>query len=408
MKKILVLLSIIITVLNISNQNAQWTQSNLNSNVQVSSIACDGARVYAGTYGNGLFISTNNGVNWTQHYLNTIPISSIVINGSDVYAGASVGGVYKSTNNGVNWVQTSLNNRQVYQLYINGNNIYAGVQSLGVYISSNGGQSWQQTSLNNKTVFTLSGNSSNVFAGATGSVYRTTNNGLNWNQITLSETIISLVMSGVNLFAGSDYGHGIYLSSDNGVTWAPTFFSYNLYLWTLAAAGPNIFVGTVYNGVYLTTNNGLNWIQKNEGMGEKQIMALGISSSYIFAGTGDASGIIYRRSLSEIFGIKKISSQVPSHFSLSQNYPNPFNPTTMIKFNIPLSRGVDAAGGRGVSTRLLVYDLTGREVAALVNESLQPGTYEVEFDGSNFASGVYFYKLTSKDFNQTKRMVLIK
>jgi hypothetical protein len=105
-------------------------------------------------------------------------------------------------------------------------------------------------------------------------------------------------------------------------------------------------------------------------------------------------------------GIKKISSEFPDHYSLSQNYPNPFNPSTKIKFDIPLSRGVPA--GQGVSVTLKIYDILGREVATLVNELLKPGTYEVEWDASNYPSGVYFYKLQTESFTQTKKMILLK
>jgi hypothetical protein len=105
-----------------------------------------------------------------------------------------------------------------------------------------------------------------------------------------------------------------------------------------------------------------------------------------------------------VIGINKTSSEVPSAFRLEQNYPNPFNPTTKIKFDIaPLSRG---AGG--VWTELKIYDITGREIQTLVNEKLNPGTYEVTFDGSNYASGVYFYQLKTGDFVQTKKLVLLK
>ncbi len=90
-------------------------------------------------------------------------------------------------------------------------------------------------------------------------------------------------------------------------------------------------------------------------------------------------------------------------FSLSQNYPNPFNPATKIKFDIPPSRGT-----RGVTVRLTVYDALGREVAALVNEELNPGGYEVEFDGSNYPSGVYFYRMTAGEYSKTIKMIIIK
>ena len=64
--------------------------------------------------------------------------------------------------------------------------------------------------------------------------------------------------------------------------------------------------------------------------------------------------------------------------------------------------------GRGVSTTLKIYDILGREVATLINENLSPGTYEVEWKGSNYPSGVYFYRLIAGDFNQTRKLVLIK
>ncbi|MGA2669054.1 MAG: T9SS type A sorting domain-containing protein [Ignavibacteria bacterium] len=102
-------------------------------------------------------------------------------------------------------------------------------------------------------------------------------------------------------------------------------------------------------------------------------------------------------------GIKPISSVIPKSFFLSQNYPNPFNPTTKIKFDIPPLKGV-----RGMGVRLIISDLLGREVTTLINEQLNPGTYEVEWDGTNYPSGVYFYRLVMDGYSETKKMVLIK
>jgi hypothetical protein len=89
---------------------------------------------------------------------------------------------------------------------------------------------------------------------------------------------------------------------------------------------------------------------------------------------------------------------------LQQNYPNPFNPGTTIKFGIPNIEG-DAMP---LNTKLSVFDMLGREVAVLVDEDLLPDSYTVQFDGTNFASGVYFYRLTTPLFKETKRMVLVK
>jgi hypothetical protein len=106
-----------------------------------------------------------------------------------------------------------------------------------------------------------------------------------------------------------------------------------------------------------------------------------------------------------LIGVQKISESVPQSYALYQNYPNPFNPTTKIKFQIPLNKG----GERGLSfVTLKIYDLLGREVATLVNQQLKPGTYEVEFNGTNYPSGVYFYRLTTNNNTATKKFVLVK
>jgi hypothetical protein len=117
--------------------------------------------------------------------------------------------------------------------------------------------------------------------------------------------------------------------------------------------------------------------------------------------------IYYKRDPSgNLVEIKNISSEIPSSYSLQQNYPNPFNSMTNIRFEIvntplnPLSRGEMIS--------LKVFDITGKEVATLVNEQLNPGTYEVTFDASMFTSGIYFYRLTAGDYSETKRMMLIK
>jgi len=100
-----------------------------------------------------------------------------------------------------------------------------------------------------------------------------------------------------------------------------------------------------------------------------------------------------------VIGIHNISSEVPKDYALYQNYPNPFNPSTKIKFEVPSGKN---------SIQLKIFDVTGKEVATLVNESLKPGTYEADWNASGFASGVYFYKLVSGNFVNVKKMVLMK
>jgi hypothetical protein len=93
-----------------------------------------------------------------------------------------------------------------------------------------------------------------------------------------------------------------------------------------------------------------------------------------------------------------IAGSLPNTFRLSQNYPNPFNPSTTIKYELPKASKV----------RLSVYDILGREVSVLVDQRRDAGVYEVKFDGSNLASGVYFYQLRAGDYISTKKLLLMK
>ncbi|HMS66238.1 MAG TPA: SBBP repeat-containing protein, partial [Ignavibacteria bacterium] len=103
--------------------------------------------------------------------------------------------------------------------------------------------------------------------------------------------------------------------------------------------------------------------------------------------------------------INQATNNYPEEFKLEQNYPNPFNPTTNLEFGIPSVRG--KSNLEFVS--LKVYDVLGNEVSTLVNEKKNAGRYEVEFDGSNFPSGIYFYSLTVDGIViDTKRMILLK
>lgn len=97
--------------------------------------------------------------------------------------------------------------------------------------------------------------------------------------------------------------------------------------------------------------------------------------------------------------IQNISNEVPDGFSLKQNFPNPFNPSTSIQFSLPTSSLVT----------LKVYDVTGKEVATLVNgQKLSAGSFQYDFNGSNLASGMYFYTLSTDNFRETKKMMLVK
>lgn len=99
-------------------------------------------------------------------------------------------------------------------------------------------------------------------------------------------------------------------------------------------------------------------------------------------------------------------SDLPKQYELGQNYPNPFNPTTTIRFTLPTSETRHASSLQQIT--LKVYDLIGREVATLVNDTRSAGTYSVKFDAANLSSGIYYYQLKAADYIQTKKMVLLK
>jgi hypothetical protein len=141
----------------------------------------------------------------------------------------------------------------------------------------------------------------------------------------------------------------------------------------------------------------LNWAAINQGLiAPGYVFSILLANNYIYAGTSNS---LWRRPLSEIIiGVQNISTETPSSFSLSQNFPNPFNPTTNIEFALPKS---------GLVT-LRVYDILGKEVATLVNEVKNAGSYSVDFSASNFTSGVYFYKIETNGFSDIKKMMLIK
>ncbi len=102
--------------------------------------------------------------------------------------------------------------------------------------------------------------------------------------------------------------------------------------------------------------------------------------------------------IGNVIGIGQISSKIPKNCVLYQNYPNPFNPATIINYELPITNYV----------KLVIYDVTGREIAVIVNQKQNPGTYQVEWNASSYPSGVYFYKINTVFFTETKKMIFLK
>lgn len=207
----------------------------------------------------------------------------------------------------------------------------------------------------------------------------------------------------------------IYNSTDFGETWLQTMDIQNVNGPFRAVGAPFEFIrnrmySVGHNGtIYATTNSGQNWFKQISNLTSNLKW---ITKSYpdgLFAVTwGDfESNSDSSNSISQMqfttnggspIGIQLINSEIPNTFSLSQNYPNPFNPVTKIRFDVPRSENV----------MIKVYDMLGKEITTLVNQQLQPGTYETDWDATGYSSGIYYYKMISGNFTQTKIMVLVK
>lgn len=374
---------------------AQWVQTNWPGGVALCFAVSD-TNLFAGTWGGGVFLSTNNGTSWTMvnNGLTNTNVRTLTVSGTNLFAGTD-GGVFLSTNNGTNWNATNngLTNTVVHTLTDSGTNLFAGTDG-GVFLSINNGSNWTQVNngLTDTVVHALAGYDTNLFAGTSGGVYRSTNNGTNWiavnNGLTYS-VVYSLTVSGTNLFAGTS--GSVARSTNNGTSWVNTLVTYSDFP-ALTNNSANLFAGGYY-GIFLSTNNGTNWV--NVGSME-YVQTLAVYNQYLFAG---ATGGVWKRPLSEmITSVELLPGDSPTQFSLSQNYPNPFNPATTISFSIPSKSFV----------LLKVFDVLGKEISTLVSEELSAGTYSQQWNAGGLPTGVYLYSLQAGSFTETKKLMLLR
>jgi hypothetical protein len=201
---------------------------------------------------------------------------------------------------------------------------------------------------------------------------------------------------GGDTLLGGTFGEGIFRSTDNGNTWLQVVphgvtinsFAYHTEGKILAAADTN--------GVYLSTDNGTNWSTINSGLEGREVNHITLDvNGFAFAGT--IGGGVFASS-ERITSVDENDGKQPDSYILAQNYPNPFNPSTTIHYQLP---------GKGFVT-LKVFNILGQEVGTLVNEDQEAGSYQIQFDGTGLASGVYFYRLSAEEFVETKKLVLLR
>lgn len=393
-------------ILLVSNVNAQWEYlSNPYGNASVNTLTNVNSNLIAGVLGNmvdgGLYLSTDKGVTW-QNKLGYNRVYSAEFDGNMIFVGTA-NGLYVSDDFGLNWHQNS-RLQNIFAIASYDKKLLVG--NSGVWISSDGGSTWYNdgSALRKYTIQTIVVFDNVLFAASPNNidddsyVFRSTNLGNSWElkKTGLPKTrIMSLAINKSKLFAATS-DSGVYFSSDQGNSW----ISRNIGLSNLRAqkiffVKDNLLVST-WGGLYISNNFGESWNSFNDGLENIVANSFTIDDSNIYVGTN--FGGVYKRKISEI--ITHIKSVLPTTYKLEQNYPNPFNPETTIEYQLPTP---------GLVT-LTVYDLLGREVATLVNEFKNAGSYNYQFSILNYqlASGVYFYRLQSGSYSETKKLVLVK
>ena len=368
------------TVVRTTNGGTTWTAAT------GTGITGDVYNIYAWTANDALcttspsatniYKTTNGGTTWTQVFTQAGGFIDAIqmVSTTEGYAlGDPVGGkwtVVKTTDGGNTWARMATEPAQVgteagwnNSFQIIGTNMWFGTNATKVYRSTDLGLTWTSgATTGTVNTYAVHYNTANVGLASGTAMVLSTNGGSSYAAVTNPGTTGN--MNGIE-GAGSDWwsirsGNTVYRSTNGAATWTNAFVS-----------GTAVFQDLDF-AITGSSTCPSGWAVGNAGVIAKM--------------TGTATGV------------STVSSEVPSSFLLKQNYPNPFNPTTNINFSLPQS---------GLVT-LKVYDMSGKEVAVLLNEVKSAGSYIVGFSAANLPSGAYFYRLSSGNFTETKKMLLVK
>lgn len=196
----------------------------------------------------------------------------------------------------------------------------------------------------------------------------------------------------------------------NGSSWANVGFGFSGGVYALHSLGTNLYAGGEFDfadflpAAKIAVFNGSSWSALGTGIGGSSPKVKGISSylgDLVTGGTFTLAGGVSANNIALwklTTGVIQINNNIPVNYSLQQNYPNPFNPATKIKFSLP-KEGFVSLG---------IYDSKGTLISELIGSQLAAGNYETELNAINLSSGIYFYKLVTNDFSDTKKMILVK
>lgn len=400
--------------------NAQWSEQVSGTTNSLRSVsAVDNNVVWICGSSGTVLLTTNSGSSWTTK---TSPNPSITLrniwgidaNNALVTGSGTTAYVYKTTDGGSTWTQVfsqlngyinAISNTGWTNSFIMIGNPVGGRWS--IWRSNNDGITWDSTGLYLPQAGTETGKPNSLMVlreNTCGYLWFGTN--VDWIYSSLCVNSISQQNTGntsssaiwfnsITTGMVGDYGW-MRFTTNSGVTWNPLTNPVNDLKGGICGSGTNWWVACNNGSIYFSSNNGSVWNNQynNTSGGYNHITKARNNNNNIWAVRSNGGISKFTGSI----GIQNISTEIPSVYSLFQNYPNPFNPSTNIKFQVKSSGFV----------KLVVFNILGKEVANIVNEKLSPGTYETSFDGSNLTSGIYFYRLTTGNFVDTKRMILIK
>jgi photosystem II stability/assembly factor-like uncharacterized protein len=360
--------------------------------------------------------STNGGFNWINknNKRNERIIGPVFANSNTGFICDSNHYIYKSTDAGDNWYQIGgIFPHDIYNIYCKDDNNLWVVGNFGMIMSStNLGNMWENKSFDSTSlVYGITKNNNNIFINAltidnSNRLFKSANMGNNWVNIPIDSLDSFFCLFFLNSQTGwifPQFRHRFFKTIDGGNSWTKYYCSIDndLVIFDFVFINENTgFAPTAsyIDGILKTTNSGINWfsdftLSGNSGYSTK-IAFINENTGWVVG----SQGLILKTTNGGTSFISINNHNIPDKFSLSQNYPNPFNPSTNIRYELPKNSFV----------KLVIFDMLGRVVETPVNEKQSAGTYEITWDASSYPSGVYFYRLTTEGFSETKKMILLK
>ncbi|MCC7158216.1 MAG: T9SS type A sorting domain-containing protein [Ignavibacteria bacterium] len=351
---------------------------------------------------NGVYNTTNGGINWVQQ----TPGSFLSISFIDANTGiaARTTDPYRTTDGGTTWNPFTALSGNVLDICFTDNQNGFAVGSSGsgrIWKTTDAGQNWSLVYTATGSVFQavhFINPNTGWASGTAGKIAKTTNSGINWiNQNNDTYNFNDIWFVNENVGWVSYNGYYVLKSTNGGTTWAPQSLpnqnANNLHFF-------NEFNGRVVGpggNIFRTVNGGLNWFAETSTTTQALtgIFFTGNDTGYVCGANGT---LLKTVNAGSVTGVQPVSTEIPEKFSLSQNYPNPFNPSTKIRFALP----------QNSYSKLVIYDVLGKELEILVNQHLIAGTYEFSWNASEYSSGVYFYEFESDLYIDIKKMILTK